>query len=362
MKSRHSATGMYLKRFAEGWPDRERRKPTRSRIEITGCTGRNLQSVDLRVPLGVFCQVMGVSGSGKTSLVRDTLYAALAKIHKKDCETSLPFKNLVGVDRVDDVILIDDSGLTRSSRSNPATFIKVFDLIRKLFAETEDAKKKNFTAKHFSFNVAGGRCDKCSGEGFLDVDMHFLSDMRIVCDECQGKRFRKDVLDVNYRGTNISEVLSLTIQQAFPFFRGQRKLQYGLKPLLDAGLGYLRLGQPLSQLSAGEERRLKLAQHLGQSAQKKTLFVVLKPTAGLHYSEIPKLVDCFDALLGVGHSLLVVDNHPALCQYADWGIELGPMAGASGGRIVLEGTPDEMFHNGNTIFSLSLKDWFQNDD
>jgi excinuclease ABC subunit A len=355
-KNKDSATGRLLATSKQALTAVNRRVVGQSRIRLLGCSGRNLQNLDVDFPLGVFCQVVGVSGSGKATLVRDTLYAAIAHHFGDRTLKSLPFRKLTGEDRVEGVVLVDDTPLTRSGRSNPVTFIKSFDLIRQLFAESEEARIQNLKAGHFSFNIAGGRCEKCAGEGFLTVDMHFLSDMRVVCDECQGARFRPNVLKAKYRGKNIQEVLEFTVQQAFPFFRGQKKIQVALKSLMDAGLGYLRLGQPLSTLSHGEERRLKLAQHLQSGQKGKKLFVVIKPTMGLHGSEIARLVDCFDSLLSVGHSIVVVDNHPQLAGYADWLIELGPGAGQDGGQLTFTGTPEEMVDCERTV----LGKWLNN--
>jgi excinuclease ABC subunit A len=355
-KNKDSATGRLLATSKQALTAVNRRVVGQSRIRLLGCSGRNLQNLDVDFPLGVFCQVVGVSGSGKATLVRDTLYAAVAHHFGDKSQKPLPVRKLTGEDRVEGVVLVDDTPLTRSGRSNPVTFIKSFDLIRQLFAESEEARTQNLKAGHFSFNIAGGRCEKCAGEGFLTVDMHFLSDMRVICDECQGARFRLNVLKAKYRGKNIQEVLELTVQQAFPFFRGQKKIQVALKSLMDAGLGYLRLGQPLSTLSHGEERRLKLAQHLQSTQRGKKLFVVIKPTMGLHGSEIARLVDCFDSLLSVGHSVVVVDNHPRLAEYADWLIELGPGAGQDGGQVIFTGTPEEMVDCERTV----LGKWLNN--
>lgn len=340
-KHPQSPTGRYLKSFRRD--DRTPRPISPHKVVgVRGCTGRNLKGIDLDVPLGVLVQVVGVKASGKTSLIRDTLYQALAAHFGQADETPLPHEKLIGADRIEGIVLVDDAPAARSSRSNPATVMKTYDLIRKLFAETEEAKRQGLTASHFSFNVAGGRCEKCLGEGFLDVDMHFLADMRLVCDECRGTRFRPNVLKAQYRGKNITEVLEMTAQQAFPFFRGQKKLQLTLKSLMDAGLGYLRLGQSLRTLSHGEERRLKLAQHLGSIARGRKLFVVMHPTKGLHPAELSRLVDCFDSLLSVGHSLIVVDNEPLLAHDADWLIELGPGSGSAGGEVLFQGPPQEM--------------------
>jgi excinuclease ABC subunit A len=321
---------------------RERRSGKRQPITLSGCTGRNLKGIDVSFPAGVICQVIGVSGSGKATLVRDTLFAHVARELGLGGEPPLPFESARGDAAIDGAILIDESPLTRTARSNPATFVKAYDPIRKLFAETEGAKKHRMTARHFSFNVAGGRCDKCQGVGVLNVDMHFLGELRTVCDECSGRRFRPEVLEARYRGMNIVEVLEMSAQQAFPFFRGERKIQVALKSLMDAGLGYLRLGQSLNTLSTGEERRLRLAPYLGSTTRGRSLYVIMRPTFGLHPGEIPRLVDAFDSLVDVGHSLIIVDNDLRLAHYADWLIEMGPGAGDEGGEVVFAGVPEDL--------------------
>ncbi len=352
-KHPQSPTGRYLKPFHR---DARTPRPTSPLkvVGIRGCTGRNLKGIDLDVPLGVLVQVVGVKASGKTSLIRDTLYQALAAHFGEADDPPLPHEKLIGADRIEGVVLVDDAPAPRSSRSNPATVMNTYALIRNLFAETEEAKRQGLKASHFSFNVAGGRCEKCLGEGFLDVDMHFLADMRLVCDECRGTRFRPNVLKAQYRGKNITEVLEMTAQQAFPFFRGQKKLQLTLKSLMDAELGYLRLGQSLRTLSHGEERRLKLAQYLGTIARGRKLFVVMHPTKGLHPAELSRLVDCFDSLLSVGHSLIVVDNQPLLAHDADWLIELGPGSGSAGGVVLFQGPPQEMATSATSRFGRWL--------
>ncbi|MBX3416679.1 MAG: excinuclease ABC subunit UvrA [Pirellulaceae bacterium] len=348
--NRQSATGRFLKPLIR--TDRNYRTPSKDKqISLRGCKGRNLQGIDVDFPLGLLTQVVGVCGSGKSTLVRDTLYRALANKFDGAEESPEPFEKIIGTDRIEGVVLVDDSPLTRTSRSNPATALKAYDLIRKLFSESEEAKRQNLKPGHFSFNVAGGRCEKCQGEGYLEVDMHFLADLRLLCDDCRGTRFRPNILKAKYRGKNIHEVLNLTAQQAFPFFRGQRKVQMAIKSMMDAGLGYLRLGQSLNTLSHGEERRLKLAQHLGGVARGKKMFVMLRPTTGLHHSEIARLVDCLDSLIAVGHSIVVVDNHPLLATYADWLIELGSSASTTGGELLFTGSPLEIQKSRQSAFA-----------
>ena len=263
--------------------------------------------------------------------------------------------------QLEDVILIDQSPIGRSPRSNPATYIKAFDPIRILFAEQIDARTRNLTAGHFSFNVDGGRCDTCHGDGFLAIDMQFMADVYMKCPECHGQRYGRQVLEVKYRGRDIAEVLDMTAREAFTFFRGQRKVQAKLKFLLDVGLDYLRLGQPATTLSGGEAQRLKLAAHLAAKRHGRTLFLLDEPTTGLHFSDIVQLVDCFDALIEVGHSLIVVEHNLQLMKAADWIIDLGPGAADDGGRVVVTGTPEEVAECNESATGRILKREFARD-
>ena len=328
----------------------EHRRPTnRERLKLIGARGHNLQNLTVDFPLGCLCLVTGVSGSGKSTLVQETLYGALCRRKKKDCEEPLPYDEIVGDGQIDDVILVDQSPIGRSPRSNPVTYIKAFDPIRAVFADSVDAKMHNYTAGHFSFNVEGGRCDACEGEGFTRIDMQFLADVYRKCAACGGTRYRKEILAVRYRGQNIAEVLAMTAREAFAFFRGQPKVQARLKQLIDVGLDYLQLGQPANTLSAGEAQRLKLAAHLSEASRSRTLFLLDEPTTGLHPSDVVTLLDCFDALLSVGHSLIVVEHNLQLMRAADHLIDLGPGAGPSGGRIVAQGTPEEVAASENSV-------------
>lgn len=325
----------------------KRRSTGQGWVKLRGARGNNLQNVTVEFPLGVLCLVTGVSGAGKTTLVDKTLYPALARLlHKEEDASDVPppleYGDVLGAGQLQDIVHIDQSPIGRSPRSNPATYMKALDPIRILFAEQIDARTHNLTAGHFSFNVDGGRCDTCHGDGFLAIDMQFMANVYMKCPECGGKRFRRQVLDVKYRGRNIAEVLDMTAREAFTFFRGQRKVQAKLKLLLDVGLDYVRLGQPATTLSGGEAQRLKLASHLAAKRHGRTLFVLDEPTTGLHYTDIVQLLDCFDALIEVGHSLVIVDHNLQLIKAADWLIDLGPGAADEGGRVVATGTPEEI--------------------
>jgi excinuclease ABC subunit A len=324
-----------------------KRRTPQGWLKLRGARGNNLQDVTVEFPLGVLCLVTGVSGAGKSTLVNHTLYPAVARCLRKESDTSelptpLEYGDVLGTGALESVVHIDQSPIGRSPRSNPVTYIKAFDPIRALFAEQPDARMRGLDASHFSFNVEGGRCDTCNGDGYLSIDMQFMADVYMKCPECGGRRYRRQVLEVNYRGLDISEVLAMTAREAFTFFRGQRKVQARLKFLLDVGLDYLRLGQPATTLSGGEAQRLKLAAHLAAKRKGRTLFLLDEPTTGLHFSDIVQLVDCFDALLDVGHSLVIVEHNLQLMKAADWIIDVGPGAAEDGGRIIATGTPEEI--------------------
>ena len=307
-------------------------------VNITHCRGNNLKNIDATFPLGMFCVITGVSGSGKSSLIRQTLYPALCQHFNKKCEVhGLPFDQINIKGNINDVVLIDPSPMGRSSSSNPATYLKIFDDIRSLFAETVDAKAKNITARHFSFNVAGGRCEHCKGDGSITIDMQFLPDKIIPCPECFGKRYQQSVLNIVYRGKNIAEVLDMTAREAFTFFRGQHKLQQKLRLMFEAGLDYLRLGQPSGTLSGGEAQRLRLLAYLGQMRGTRSLILMDEPTAGLHFADVEQMLTCFQSLLASGHSLIVIEHNEMMIQAADYRIELGHGAADQGGEIVFEG-------------------------
>jgi excinuclease ABC subunit A len=324
----------------------QRRTSEQGWIKLRGARGNNLQNITVEFPLGMLCLVTGVSGAGKSTLVDKTLYPALARRVKKEEDSDLPqpleYDDVLGTGQLEDVIHIDQSPIGRSPRSNPATYIKAFDPIRVLFAEQLDARARGLTAGHFSFNVEGGRCETCHGDGLLAIDMQFMADVYMRCPECHGRRYSRSVLEVKYRGRNIAEVLDMTAREAFTFFRGQRKVQAKLKFLLDVGLDYLRLGQPATTLSGGEAQRLKLAAQLATKRRGRTMFLLDEPTTGLHFSDVVQLVDCFDALLEVGHSLIVVEHNLQLMKAADWIIDLGPGAADEGGRVVVAGAPEEV--------------------
>ncbi len=330
------------------------RRTSSGTIRLLGASGHNLKDIDVTIPLGVMCVVTGVSGSGKSTLVEETLYPALRRRLANEPLPSLPFRELTIDGKLDDTVLVDQSPIGRSPRSNPVTYLGAFDEIRKTFAATHEAKARKYGASTFSFNVDGGRCSNCQGSGELVVDMQFLADVTMRCPDCQGRRYRPEVLEVEYRGKSIADVLDLTAREAISFFRHRPRVQARLRPLLDVGLDYLRLGQPASTLSGGEAQRLKLASYLSSTpsamaraaAGPKTLFLLDEPTTGLHPADTLKLIEALESLLVLGHSLLVVEHDPAIMARADRIIDLGPEGGGQGGRIVAEGTPEEVAISG----------------
>lgn len=332
----------------EGKPDLPRRKPG-SWLELKGARGHNLKEVSVKIPTNVLCLVTGVSGSGKSTLIRRTLFPAIAARLADDIYNGLPYDKLKLPKSVQEVVLIDDSPIGRSPRSNPVTYVKAFAPIRKLFSETYDAKSRNLTAGSFSFNVDGGRCTQCQGDGTLTIDMQFMPDVFMQCPECQGTRYQKEVLEVTVRDRNIHEVLQMTVREAFQFFRGETPILSKLQPLLDVGLDYIQLGQGAPTLSAGESQRLKLASFLGTQRKKPTLFIMDEPTTGLHPTDILKLIECFGALLDVGHSLVIVEHNTQLMAAADYLIDLGPEAADQGGEVVAVGTPEEVVRQENSL-------------
>ena len=348
-----SVTGDYLaKRRGISVPNR--REDNQGRVKITGARGNNLKGIDVEFPLGLLALVTGVSGSGKTTLVQHTLYPALCGRKRKDGPRPLAYADVFGDGKIDDVVLVDQSPIGRSLRSNPVTYVKAFDAIRAVFADTLDSRTHNYTASHFSFNSADGRCDACKGDGFQQIDMQFMADVLVRCPICRGQRYKSEILEIRHRDRNISDVLSMTVREAFSFFRGQTKVQSRLKPLMDVGLDYLQLGQPASTLSGGEAQRLKLATYLGAKKHGRTLFLLDEPTTGLHFSDVVKLLDCFEALLSVGHSLIVVEHNLQMMKAADWIIDLGPGAGNDGGMLVAEGTPEQVAAHSSSVTGRHL--------
>ncbi|MFN0277640.1 MAG: excinuclease ABC subunit UvrA [Pyrinomonadaceae bacterium] len=342
LKSQTSLTAKYLRGDAEIKVPQKRRPVTKRKIEITGAREHNLKDVSVKIPLDVLVCITGVSGSGKSTLVHDVLYAGLKK-KRGEWNSHVGFcKEIKGGDFVDDVILVDQSPIGRTPRSNPVTYIKAYDAIREVFAATNLAKAKGYNASHFSFNVPGGRCEICQGSGTVTIEMQFLADVELTCEDCRGMRFKQDILDVKYKGKNIHEALQLTVREAILFFKDVQKIVSRLKVLDAVGLGYLRLGQSATTLSGGEAQRVKLASHLAQKTANQTLFIFDEPTTGLHFDDINKLLAAFRALIDNGGSILVIEHNMDVIKTADYVIDLGPEGGIGGGEIVATGKPENI--------------------
>ncbi len=353
LEEHKSLTGRYLSGELRIPVPNVRHKPAGRFLRLYGASLHNLQSLDLMIPLGMLTVVTGVSGSGKSTLVHDVLYKALAAKRvggsvKEFCE------RLDGDSNVRDVVIVDQSPIGRTPRSNPATYLKAFDAIREVFAETPDSKRRGYGPGHFSFNVPGGRCETCQGDGTVTVEMQFLADVELICEECRGTRFKSGVLEVRYHGKNVHEVLQLTVREALAFFVNVPKIVSKLRVLNEIGLGYLRLGQSATTLSGGEAQRLKLAAHLSQTGNEGILYILDEPTTGLHFDDIAKLLSAFRKLLEGGASLLVIEHNLDVIKSADWVIDLGPEGGDQGGKIIATGTPEQVARNTQSHTGHSL--------
>jgi len=332
------------------------RRPPQGHLVVRGARQHNLKDIDVEIPLGVLCCLTGVSGSGKSTLMHDIVYAA-AQRHLGDWRGHVgDHDSIEGLDALRQAILIDQAPIGRSARSNPVTYVKAFDSIRKCFAGVREAKARGYKPGHFSFNVAGGRCDVCEGTGQTVVEMQFLPDVTLPCEECGGTRYRRDLLDIQYRGRNVDDVLGMTVSEARRFFADVPHAEGRLKVLEDVGLGYLRLGQPSSTLSGGEAQRVKLAAHLVQGGGKGTLYLFDEPTTGLHFDDISKLLFAINRLIDSGASVIVIEHNLDLIKAADWVVDLGPEGGDGGGRIVVEGTPEEIVANPDSYTGGYLKE------
>jgi excinuclease ABC subunit A len=353
----NSLTGRYLSGQVSIPVPTRRRPPGRERLVLRGATANNLHGLDVEIPLGLLVAITGVSGSGKSSLVHQVLYRAVVRAlgQSDGADPSGVFTSLSGVERINDVMLVDQTPIGRTPRSNPITYIKGFDLVRELFAAQPEAKRLSLTPGHFSFNVPGGRCNTCEGDGTVTVEMQFLADVELPCEDCNGTRYQTKILNVGYKGKNIHDVLQMTVKEALRFFAGQTRLLEKLAVLDEIGLGYLRLGQSATTLSGGEAQRVKLAAHLAQvraananakpSEASRVLYILDEPTTGLHFDDVSKLLTAFRKLIDGGGSLIVIEHNLDVIKCADWVIDLGPEGGEAGGRIVAEGTPEEIAAN-----------------
>ena len=353
----NSLTGRYLSGKLSIPVPARRRTPGKERLVLRGAAANNIHALDVEIPLGMLVAITGVSGSGKSTLVHQILYRAVARAlgQSDGSDPSSVYKSLSGVERLNDVVLVDQTPIGRTPRSNPITYIKGFDLIRELFSSQPEAKRLSLTPGHFSFNVPGGRCNTCEGDGTFTVEMQFLADVELPCEDCNGTRYQTKILNVEYKGKNIHDVLQMTVKEALRFFAGQVRLLEKLAVLDEIGLGYLRLGQSATTLSGGEAQRVKLAAHLAQvraanavakpSQASRVLYILDEPTTGLHFDDVSKLLTAFRKLIDGGGSLVVIEHNLDVIKCADWVIDLGPEGGEAGGRIVAEGTPEEIATN-----------------
>ncbi len=354
--SGESITAEYLSgRRAIEVPE-ERRAGNGKRLVLKGASGNNLKDIDVSFPLGCLVGVAGVSGSGKSSLVNETLMPILKARLNRSKEKPLPYGSIEGIEFIDKVVEVDQSPIGRSPRSNPATFTGVFDDIRKLFEETPDAKVRGFGAGRFSFNVAGGRCEECKGAGIKVVEMNFLPSVNVVCDACRGRRYKEDTLAVRYKGKNISEVLEMPVSEAYEFFKAHPKIAPKLKALLDVGLGYVHLGQSSVTLSGGESQRMKLAAELFKRATGSTLYMLDEPTTGLHFEDIKTLLGVLQKLVDQGNTVIIIEHNPDILKSVDWLIDMGPEGGRRGGLIVSEGTPEQVASDPSSVTGPFLRD------
>ncbi|MBE7039957.1 MAG: excinuclease ABC subunit UvrA [Ruminococcaceae bacterium] len=357
--SRDSLTGQYLsgKKFIP--VPKERRKGNGNKLEIMGASENNLKNIDVSIPLGTFCVVTGVSGSGKSSLVNEVLFKRLAKDLNRAHLLPGKSQKIEGIENLDKVIAIDQSPIGRTPRSNPATYTGVFSDIRDVFAQTSEAKIRGYKAGRFSFNVKGGRCEACSGDGIIKIEMHFLPDVYVPCEVCKGKRYNRETLDVRYKGKNIDEVLNMTAEEAVEFFKNTPKIKNKLQTLCDVGLTYVKIGQPSTQLSGGEAQRVKLATELSKRSTGKTIYILDEPTTGLHTADVHKLLEVLDKLVDSGNTVLVIEHNLDVIKSADYVIDLGPEGGDNGGNIVISGTPEEVAECRESYTGKYLKEYLE---
>ena len=356
-KGSKSYTVKYLL-HEEEIPVPQSRRPWNLHIDIKGARMNNLRGIDVEFPLNVMTVVTGVSGSGKSSLVKGILYPSLKRHLGEVCDAPGEYLGITGdINALKHVEFVDQNPIGKSTRSNPATYVKAYDAIRDLYAEQPLSQQMGFTAQYFSFNTDGGRCEECKGAGVITVEMQFMADLVLECEACHGHRFKHDILDVKFEGKNIDDVLNMTISEALEFFREHKQdtIVKRLKSLEDVGLGYIKLGQSSSTLSGGENQRVKLAYFIGQEKQEPTLFIFDEPTTGLHFHDIHKLLDAFNALIARGHTTLIIEHNMEIIKCADYVIDLGPDGGDKGGALVAKGTPEEIARNPESLTGQYLK-------
>jgi excinuclease ABC subunit A len=358
MSSEKSVTGAYLT-GARSIPSPSSRRPQqKGDLVIKGARENNLKNIDVRIPLGVFTTVTGVSGSGKSTLVNDILYKSLARTLYRAGDEPGAHDRITGVDLIDKVIEIDQSPIGRTPRSNPATYTGLFTFIRDLFAWMPEAKARGFKPGRFSFNVKGGRCEGCQGDGVMAIEMHFLPDVYVTCEQCKGRRYNRETLEIKYRGKSIADVLDLTVDQAVPLLENFPAIANKLRTLQDVGLGYIELGQSATTLSGGEAQRVKLAKELSKRGTGRTLYILDEPTTGLHFEDTRKLLDVLNKLVDQGNTIVVIEHNLDVIKSADFVIDLGPEGGVGGGRMIAAGTPEEVAHNEQSATGRFMADLF----
>ena len=354
-----SITGQYLSGRKQILVPKKRRKSNGKSIEIKGATEHNLKNINVKFPLGQFVCVTGVSGSGKSTLVNEILYKTIARDLNGSNEKPGKCKEIKGIENIDKIINIDQSPIGRTPRSNPATYTGVFDFIRDIFAGTNEAKMRGYEKGRFSFNVQGGRCEACNGDGIIRIEMHFLPDIYVPCEVCKGKRYNKETLEVKYKGKTISDVLDMTVEEALEFFKNIPRIKEKIQTLYDVGLGYIKLGQPSTTLSGGEAQRIKLATELSKRATGKTLYILDEPTTGLHIADVHRLVDILQRLVDTGNTIIVIEHNLDLIKTADYIIDLGPEGGDGGGEVVAVGSPEQIVKNDRSYTGKFLKKYLE---
>lgn len=354
MENPNSTTGKFLKGDISIEIPKKRREE-KGYIELIGAKGNNLKNVNLKLPLGVMTSITGVSGSGKSTLINQTLFPILFNKLNKGKLYPLEYKEILGLEQLDKVIDIDQSPIGRTPRSNTATYTKIFDDIRDIFAESKDSKIRGYQKGRFSFNVKGGRCESCQGAGILKIEMNFLPDVYVTCDVCKGKRYNRETLEVHYKGKTIAEVLDMSVEDAYEFFKNIPSLERKLKVLMDVGLDYIKLGQPATTLSGGEAQRIKLATELSKQSRGHTIYILDEPTTGLHFEDIKKLLEVLNRLVEKGNTVVVIEHNLDVIKTSDYIVDIGPEGGLGGGQIIAQGTPEDIAKVKKSYTGIYLK-------